>query len=734
MLFIGLLPTLIVSVVAYLTISSAITQKTAQQLISAATEQQQKVAGIIQTNEEKTIDLTNEYTVQSSLSRYMQTHSKEDANKISSALLNQKVLNPNIQSIYVVGLDGKAIATTVSSDQGKQFDVADYATGANRESILSIREDGYDSVDKLYVTTNIDINKEPAAYLRVIFYTDDIVAVLQDYTGLGNTGETLVASQDNQSNAISLFPLRFDTGAALVAKLNSLQLFSSFSNGYKDLNDYRDHDVMVAAIPLGYAGWVIATKIDSAEALASIAQMRSILLSISFVASALILGIALYFGNFFTKPILVITEAAKSIGRGNFLTRVNMKRKDEIGVLADNIDHMGVSLSQLVTSIETQRNRLELVLNSTTESILAIDRKGVIITVNIATTELTKLSVDNLVGKNIKDIFAWMRNGKVLQVDYGQAETKVYEDLQYVNHVGSTHYIKLIVARVKMQQSGEAPQIIVTIHDETKSRELETMKIDFVSMAAHELRTPLAAIRGYLELIMFKASQSNVADETEKYLKQALSSTSELSGLINNLLDVTRIERGNLTFTPEKVDLALSVKQSVQDARFSAEDKQIVLSYEGPSEGCFVVADQIAMREVFNNLVSNAIKYTNNKGTIAVVLTQLKQEYEVRVKDTGIGIPKSAQSNIFTKFFRAQAGLNSGNTGTGLGLYISKSIIERHGGTIDFESEEGVGSTFTVILPVFNEKQFEASRAGNHAQLTTIRRRKHGWLTKNIAR
>lgn len=273
----------------------------------------------------------------------------------------------------------------------------------------------------------------------------------------------------------------------------------------------------------------------------------------------------------------------------------------------------------------------------------------------------------------------------------------------------------------------------MTIHDETKSRDLDNMKVDFVSMAAHELRTPLAATRGYLELISFKEGE-NVAPDVKNYLQQALKSTAELGSLIDNLLGVTRIERGTLTLRPEKVDIAADVQQAIRNATFTANDKRIALSYDGPTSGCFVIADQIALHEVINNLINNAIKYTNSGGSVSVLLGREAKSYVIRFKDTGIGIPKQSLANLFTKFYRVHGGLNSGSTGTGLGLFISKSIIERHGGTITVESEEGVGSTFTVTIPVLDEAKLAALEADKQKKHTPTTRGNRGWTTKNITR
>lgn len=256
------------------------------------------------------------------------------------------------------------------------------------------------------------------------------------------------------------------------------------------------------------------------------------------------------------------------------------------------------------------------------------------------------------------------------------------------------------------------------------------MKIDFVSMAAHELRTPLAALRGYLELVAYKG-EPEISRDAKRNITQALKSTGELSSLINNLLDVARIERGALVFDFGKVDLAEKVQKVVEDSRFAAQDKQLSLTYYGPDTGCDVYADDIAVREVINNLLSNAIKYTHEGGTIEVSLHKQHDAYAVSVKDTGIGIPKRALPHLFTKFYRVHGGLDSGSTGTGLGLFITRSILERHNGTVAVESEERVGSTFIFTLPMYKQD----AHTSDEAQRDVKRSRRHrGWVTQNIDR
>lgn len=733
MLLIGLVPLLLVGVIAYVTISSEINDRATSQLNSIAIKQEQKINALLQRKQEEVINLSNRYDLQVAIGRYLATGGRAEHDAITTLIRDKKAQITGIEAIHVTNLEHQIVASTQSSNVGQQFENKPYRTDTTHESVITVREDK-DGINKLYITTDINVNKKESAVLNMVFRIDDIVAAVQDYTGLGETGETVVAARDENDNAISLFPLRFDTAAALQTKLNNLQLFNRGESVQRDLTDYRGHHVMVATSYTGFADWVVAAKIDANEALAPLTQLRNTLVIILFVSGLAIVVSALWFAQFFTRPILRIARIAQQIGTGDLSARVGLRRKDELGALGESIDSMGGNLKGFVSHIETQRNRLEVILNSTTESILAIDKQGTILIANRAATELTQLPVDKIVGQDIKQIFSWTRDMQPFELDYTLPGTNVYSDLQYINKTGTAHYVKLIMAHVSNDKSEQLPaQMIITIHDETKSRELENMKIDFVSMAAHELRTPLAAIRGYLELITYKEGK-HLNAETDMYLQQALASTSELGGLINNLLGVTRIERGTLTFNPEKLDLAAHIQQAVKDANFSAADKRIELTYNGPDNGSFVLADQIAIHEVVNNLLSNAIKYTEPNGHVEVSLQEHDGKYEVSIKDTGIGIPRQALPNLFTKFYRVHGGLNSGSTGTGLGLFIAKSIIERHNGTINVESQEGMGSVFSFTLPAMGRGA--ATAASSNKELDTINatRGHRGWVTKNITR
>lgn len=733
MLAIGLVPTLAVGAVSYIIIGNELTKKTVDQLASTASKQEQKISSQLQAKQEEAVKLTNRFDLQSALDSYRTTGGRSGGQEMYDILFTRKIESQDIQTIYVTDLDGRVAATTVSNGTGVHLAPAEYHVEPDQESTITLQQDQRDGINKLYITSKISINKKHAGYLTLIFRIDDIVATVQDYTGLGETGETVVATMDKKDDSTtSLFPLRFNTDAALQQKLTSMHLYENSPEPFSTETDYRGHEVIRVTRPIGFANWMMATKIDTSEILAPIASLRQALITIILISSAIIAAIAFYFTRFFTRPIIRIAEVAQRIGKGDLSASADVKRDDEVGTLATSINAMGSSLREFVSHIESQRKRLEIILNNTKESILAIDTDGVIIIANDATAQLTKLPLDQIVGKRLSDFLAWQQDGKQFVVNYDTPGTETYDDILYVDSEGAQHYTKVIVTSLSGEQEDTA-RAIITVHDETKDRDLENMKVDFVSMAAHELRTPLAAIRGYLELIVYKMGPSQ-PEEINRYLDESIKSTAELGGLITNLLDVTRIERGSLALHFEKVDLAADLQQVASNIRFNAKEKGIEVSYDGPAEGCLVVADQIGLHEVMNNLLSNAIKYTDPGGKVFVALRRQENAYTVDIRDTGQGMPKQALAHLFTKFYRVHGGLNSGSTGTGLGLYISKSIIERHGGAISVNSQEGRGSTFTFTLPVFDDSRLAALQISTDQAEGVNVRRKRGWTTQNIAR
>ena len=235
-----------------------------------------------------------------------------------------------------------------------------------------------------------------------------------------------------------------------------------------------------------------------------------------------------------------------------------------------------------------------------------------------------------------------------------------------------------------------------TLREVTADRELDRMRDAFVATVSHELRTPLTSISGFLE--MMQDEEEGLGESGRRYLDVIRRSTERLHGLVEDLLLVAQIEASRVELQREQLDLRQLVASAVETARPAADEKGVTLAVvlDHPSE---VTADRSRIAQVLDNLVSNAVKFTNGGGNVTVTLAGDGDSVQLVVADTGIGVPADEQGQVFSRFFRASTATQRAIPGTGLGLAISRALVEQHGGTISFASREGKGTQVTVTLP-----------------------------------
>ena len=239
-------------------------------------------------------------------------------------------------------------------------------------------------------------------------------------------------------------------------------------------------------------------------------------------------------------------------------------------------------------------------------------------------------------------------------------------------------------------------------HDITREVEVERAKTEFVSLASHQLKTPLTAISWLTEALL-SGDKGALTDEQKKYVENIHATDRNMMAMVNDLLNVSRIELGTLQLRPEDLDIGAFAHSVVDEQKKTAQDKNITLYLNFEDNLPRMQVDKNLIRMIFQNLVSNAIKYTLPGGTVTMVMargTGMKDTVYISVADSGIGIPKDEQPKIFQKLHRAKNARDSVPDGTGLGLYVIKTIIDRVKGVITFDSVEGKGTTFYVTLPV----------------------------------
>jgi signal transduction histidine kinase len=222
------------------------------------------------------------------------------------------------------------------------------------------------------------------------------------------------------------------------------------------------------------------------------------------------------------------------------------------------------------------------------------------------------------------------------------------------------------------------------------------MKSDFVSFATHQLRTPLSGIKWMLELAM---DEPQLPDGATSYMKDALGASQRLIQLVNDLLDISRLESGRMKATPQLVDLVELTRTVLDELKLQLDEKGHRLTTSAPGDRLEIFADPQLLRQVVLNFASNAIKYSPRGGDIAVRLTREQDAVRWEIKDTGIGIPKESQRHLFEKFYRADNVAALETDGTGLGLYLVRLIVEQLGGRVGCESEEGQGAIFYFTVP-----------------------------------
>ena len=363
-------------------------------------------------------------------------------------------------------------------------------------------------------------------------------------------------------------------------------------------------------------------------------------------------------------------------------------------------------IKQLFADITAERNKLTTTMESIVDGVLALDFDTKVIMINSAALKMLGLKGEQVLEKKLDDVISMsegnerLRAADLLPKAVLKEDTILVQknDLSISTLLGREVFVNLTSSAIK-EGNEVGLGAIITLNDVSKEKELEEMKIDFVSMAAHELRTPLTAIRGYLSVLQ-EETQKSMTKEQKSFLDKAFISSSQLASLVENLLSVSKIEKGAMKLEQEETDWKEVLEENFNNFIPLAKEKNIKFTLNNLDDLPKVFVDKFRVGEVISNLIANAINYTKTGGSVTVSAEANEKEVTTHVKDTGQGIPEIAIPKLFTKFFRVSGVLEQGSKGTGLGLYISKAIVDMHKGRIWVESKIGIGSTFSFTVPL----------------------------------
>lgn len=357
----------------------------------------------------------------------------------------------------------------------------------------------------------------------------------------------------------------------------------------------------------------------------------------------------------------------------------------------------------------------EAILASIGEGVIAVDNKRKVLMMNKAAESMLGWKRDEVIGKELTSLPLADEKGNILPLDKrptfkALSENKSVTNSYFFIRKDKTRFPMAIVV-TPIILNGKTIGAIDTFRDITLEKEVDKAKTEFVFLASHQLRTPLTAINWYVEMLQ-DGDAGPLNDKQKEFLLEIDNGSKRMVALVNDLLNVSRLETGRLKIEPIATDLAAFIKDVLKEVESLIQAKGCQLSLEFPQEKVLVKVDQMLLRQVIINLMTNAITYSSieKKGQIIVSLKVSLKGYTIKITDNGIGIPKEVQSRIYEKFFRADNARTVVAGGNGLGLYLTKQIMDVSGGSIGFESEINKGTTFYVTIPVSGMKFREGEK------------------------
>ncbi|MBA4541904.1 MULTISPECIES: ATP-binding protein [Thermoactinomyces] len=423
---------------------------------------------------------------------------------------------------------------------------------------------------------------------------------------------------------------------------------------------------------------------------ATIFAISKILLKITAVAVVISSFLIIILARTITSPVKEITEQATIMAAGDFNRQVDVRSKDEIGQLGIAFNHLASHLRNALAEKEEEKEKLESVLANMSDGVIATDSKGNIIVKNAWAEKLLECPV------KIGDSF-----NRVLPLSE-PIQFPLREEKQTFLELNSDDpeeltILKITLTPVKLKGAHQTGMVAV-LEDVTEQEKLDRQRKDFVANVSHELRTPLTTIKSYLEALDDGAI--NEPELATRFLKVTRQEADRMTRLIQDLLQLSRLDAQKSKFAKKPVSVELMLEEAVDRFSFQCKQKNISLTLYIHERIPRVYADPDKLDQVLDNLISNAVKYTPDGGSVAVVAQEKADGMvEIGVADTGIGIPKKDLGRIFERFYRVDKARSRSMGGTGLGLSIAQQIVHGHQGEIEIDSVYKKGTLVSFTLP-----------------------------------
>jgi two-component system phosphate regulon sensor histidine kinase PhoR len=427
---------------------------------------------------------------------------------------------------------------------------------------------------------------------------------------------------------------------------------------------------------------IARVSISTAELDEIVARARRDVLLSGVVALLIALALAAVFSRQVTAPIVELKDVAGAIAAGDLTKRPALSAPGEVGELASAVRRMAEQLDGRLAALQTEDSLLSAIIESLNEGVVAVDAQRRVVRVNSTGRQWLDLHGEVPFSADLLPRDRELLDALQAALD-GEAVDRV--EVQVGNRI-------LAVTARPLAVGGAA----LAFYDLTGIRRLETVRRDFVANVSHELKTPLTAIRGFAETLVSELSEKAQHSQFADTIK---SNAERMHRLVDDLLDLSKIESGGWTPTPSRVDVANAASEAINPYRAAAQKRNVTLRVDAAADS--VTADPVGLRQALTNLVENAVRYTSSGGTVTVFSKAdvSGKGVWVGVRDTGAGISAEHLPRIFERFYRVDAARSRAEGGTGLGLAIVRHLVEAHGGRAVAESEVGKGTTISLFFP-----------------------------------
>ena len=480
--------------------------------------------------------------------------------------------------------------------------------------------------------------------------------------------------------------------AVMATLTESPQLYQSVSQNADQSVPYRYVNVFGQQYALAFGEWRMR---DQSFGLYSVALPSNFLVNTlatsrsQFTAVFILAVVAVFVGGFMiarriTVPVNRLVETAEAVTAGDLDRRSGIHKRDEIGRLAQSFDQMTETLATRNRELLSKSSQLEAIVSSIADGVIVLDNDNQIINMNPAAHRLLENMPEDFMTDSLLQILALPAGASS-----GPSAIQRHE-------IGS-RVLSASAAPVKSPE-GEKTGNVIVLRDITQEAEAENLKSAFITSISHELRTPLTTIKLYTHLVE-QSGNGQMSEQQRQFIRTISKESDQLEHQINQLINLSEIQAGTIYMERQRVDVAALLGELGAKWLPRYEAKGVALSVDLPRLEVWVDADMENLEWAVDNLVSNALNYTPQGGQVALSVTAVDDNVCISVQDNGIGVPAADQPHLFERFFRVNNEINMAARGMGLGLYITRTIVEMHEGEVSVVSKMGEGSTFTICLP-----------------------------------